>query len=143
MSMQNKQFWKWSIGEAYYKSARKQNTNKNKNKQDTSEEYEFDSQMNAINISLNNNESSSISNFDNNCDNELINITNSMFSRNQNSLSTRREDLDTKMSDRDKIAQRGINPFLQNSYVNDVVTRDMFLKPVNTTQGMHKISETN
>jgi hypothetical protein len=27
---------------------------------------------------------------------------------------------------------------LQTSYVNDVVTRDMFLKPINTTQGRTK-----
>ena len=38
--------------------------------------------------------------------------------------------------------QINVNPFLQNSYVNDVVTRDIFLKPINTTQGIHKISET-
>jgi hypothetical protein len=126
-------FWKWSIGEAYYKSARRQmheNSNQNQNQ---STEY-YDSSNQAINISLNNNEGVS-------CDDDLINITNSMFSRNQNMASNRREDLDNKMSDRDKISQRGINPYLQNSYVNDVVTRDMFLKPINTTQGMHKISE--
>ena len=130
-------FWKWSIGEAYYKSARRQmheNSNQNQNQnQNQSTEY-YDSSNQAINISLNNNEGVS-------CDDDLINITNSMFSRNQNMASNRREDLDNKMSDRDKISQRGINPYLQNSYVNDVVTRDMFLKPINTTQGMHKISE--
>ena len=27
---------------------------------------------------------------------------------------------------------------MQTSYVNDVVTRDMFLKPINTTQGRTK-----
>lgn len=124
-------FWKWSIGEAYYKSARRQiNDNSNTN---TNTDY-YDSSNQAINVSLNNNEGVSY-------DDDLINITNSMFSRNQNMSSNRREDLDNKMSDRDKISQRGINPFLQNSYVNDVVTRDMFLKPINTTQGMHKISE--
>ena len=31
------------------------------------------------------------------------------------------------------IAQRGFNPFLQTSYVNDIVSHDIFLKPVNTT----------
>ena len=37
------------------------------------------------------------------------------------------------------LAQRGVNPFLQTtSYVNDIVTRDIFLKPVNTTQGRTK-----
>jgi hypothetical protein len=43
------------------------------------------------------------------------------------------------MSDRELISQRGVNPFsAQTSYVNDVVTRDMFLKPINTTQGRTK-----
>ena len=41
--------------------------------------------------------------------------------------------MDIKLADREMIAQRGINPFFQTSYVNDVVTRDMFLKPINTT----------
>ena len=129
-------FWKWSIGEAYYKSARTQNNNNDKNadyNNDKNTDYintqeYYDSPSQAINNALN--------------DNDLINLTNSIFSRNQNNLSNRREDLDNKMSDRDKISQRGINPFLQNSYVNDVVTRDIFLKPINTTQGMHKINET-
>jgi hypothetical protein len=64
-----------------------------------------------------------------------------MFSRNQNPSGTRREDIDTKMSDRKMIAQRGVNPFLQTSYVNDIVARDMFLKPINTTQGRTKNTE--
>ena len=44
-----------------------------------------------------------------------------------------REDLDNKISEREMIAQRGVNPFLKTNYVNDVVTRDKFLKPINTT----------
>lgn len=111
--------WKWSTGEAYYKSARPE---KNERQQDVG----YDSQMNAINQSL-----ADDSFF--NQDSDLINITNSMFSRNQNASGTRREDLDTKIADREMIAQRGVNPFLQTSYVNDVVARDMFLKPINTT----------
>ena len=56
-----------------------------------------------------------------------------------NSASNKREALDNKMSDRELISQRGTNPFsAQTSYVNDVVTRDMFLKPINTTQGRTK-----
>jgi hypothetical protein len=89
-------------------------------------EIGYDSQRNAINQSL-----ADDSFF--NQDSDLINITNSMFSRNQNASGTRREDLDTKIADREMIAQRGVNPFLQTSYVNDVVARDMFLKPINTT----------
>ena len=118
--------WKWSTGEPYYKSARTE-----KKTQDVN--YEYDSQTNAINQSL-----ADESFF--NQDSDLINITNTMFSRNQNTNGTRREDIDTKMADREMLAQRGVNPFLQTSYVNDIVTRDMFLKPINTTQG--KLKET-
>ena len=116
--------WKWSIGETYYKSARPE-------KEDRQDKTCYDSQINAINQSLDDD-------FFSNQDNDLINITNSMFSRNQNSNGTRREDLDTKIADRELVSQRGVNPFLQTSYVNDIVARDMFLKPVNTTIGREK-----
>ena len=112
--------WKWSIGEPYYKSERTPPVSTQE------QEQEYDSRTNAINQSL-----ADDSFF--NQDSSLINITNTMFSRNQNANETRREDLDTKISDREMIAQRGVNPFLQTSYVNDVVARDMFLKPLNTT----------
>lgn len=120
--------WKWSTGEPYYKSARpnkpaEENDDPNQTNQ-TNQSY--DSQINAINQSLGDDTFF-------NQDNDLMNITNSMFSRNQNASGTRREDLDLKIADRELIAQRGVNPFLQTSYVNDVVARDMFLKPVNTT----------
>ena len=107
--------WKWSKGEAYYKSARLE--------KQVQKEPCYDSQKNAINQSLEED------NFFNQ-DSDLINITNSMFSRNQE---TKREDLDNKISGRELVAQRGVNPFLQTSYVNDIVASDMFLKPVNTT----------
>ena len=110
--------WKWSTGEAYYKSARPEKNEKL--------DQGYDSQINAINQSL-----ADDSFF--NQDSDFINITNSTFSRNQNASGTRREDLDTKIADREMISQRGVNPFLQTSYVNDVVARDMFLKPINTT----------
>ena len=122
--------WKWSTGEAYYKSGRPEKKEENT---ETSKETNnvYDSQTNAINQSL-----ADESFF--NQDSDLMNITNSMFSRNQNSSGTRRETIDTKMADREMLAQRGVNPFLQTSYVNDIVTRDMFLKPINTTQGRAK-----
>ena len=110
--------WKWSIGEAYYKSERLK-------EQGLKQEQCHNSQINAMNQSL-----ADKSFF--NQDTELINITNTMFSRNQNTNETQREDLDTKIADREMIAQRGFNPFLQTSYVNDIVSHDMFLKPVNT-----------
>lgn len=112
--------WKWSTGEPYYKSARNERT-------EQKSDLNYDTRINAINQSLDDDP------FLNNNDSDLINITNSVFSRNQNLSGTRREDIDFKMSDREMIAQRGVNPYLQTSYVNDVVAQDMFLKPINTT----------
>ena len=121
--------WKWSTGEAYYKSARHETelVSKQDYKQDCNQDY--DSKQNAINQSL---------------DDNVFDNVDTMFSRNnaltENILTeNRREALDNKISDRQMIPQRGVNPFLQQtSYVNDIVTRDMFLKPVNTTQGKLK-----
>lgn len=111
--------WKWSTGELYYKSARIIH-------EETSVKT-ISSQQLAIDQSLD-------SNIINHFDNE------SKYSRNQN----QREDLDIKIADRELIAQRGVNPFLQQTtYVNDIVTRDMFLKPLNTTQGKFKPSNEN
>lgn len=118
--------WKWSNGETYYRSARIKDTDTDNNPDI------YDSQKNAINQSL-----------ADNYDYDSINITNSIFSRNKNEESTRREDLDDKMADRPLIAQRGINPFMSSSYVNDVVTRDMYLKPICTTYEKTKKIESN
>ena len=99
--------WKWSIGEAYYKSARRP-------KMAEIQIKEEDTQQNAIMQSLveeNGTEFRSIN---------------------------RRETLGDKMADREMVGQIGANPFLQSSYVNDVVIRDMFLKPINTTQDKSK-----
>ena len=111
--------WKWSKGESYYKSARPESQ---KQPLRQKEEPCYDSQKNAINQSLD----------DDTFFNQDSDFINSTFSK--------REDLDNKISGRELVAQRGVNPFLQTSYVNDIVTRDMFLKPINTTQG--KLKET-
>jgi hypothetical protein len=128
--------WKWTLGEPYYKSARPSKQDKDKEIVDEKDNtFGYDSQQNAINQSLADDTFL-------NPDADLLSITNSMFSRNQqhgSGTGTRREDLDFKMGDRELISQRGVNPFLQQtSYVNDIVTRDMFLKPINTTQGKVK-----
>jgi hypothetical protein len=110
--------WKWSLGEAYYKSAR----NVKQQESQITISNGNDSQLSAINCSLNEPET-----FDSNFGFENNN---------------RREILDNKMAGRELVLQRGSNPFLQqSSYVNDIVVRDMFLKPVNTTQGRVKNNE--
>lgn len=117
-------FWKWSNGETYYKSPRKESKDlKEKTNtasdygyeegEQTTQEITYDSAQNAIAQSL-----------------AFTDI---------NDVPNKREYLDNKISDRELMGQIGTNPFsLQTSYVNDVVTRDMFLKPINTTQGRTK-----
>lgn len=128
--------WRWSNGEPYYKSARevqhKEPTQENENSDETYS-MSYDSRENAINQSLND------TNF---TEMDMMDITNSMFSRSQNETSNRREYLDNKIANREAIFQRGVNPFMnQTSYVNDVVVRDMFLKPVCTTHDKIKMDD--
>jgi hypothetical protein len=71
-----------------------------------------------------------------NHDENTWDILNQGLSGNGFKVSNKREELDTKISDRDMIQQIGFNPFLgESSYVNDITIRDQFLKPINTTQG--------
>jgi hypothetical protein len=103
-------FWKWTIGEPYYKSARREVKVGKEYKPEVSE---YDTQLNAINQSLS----------------DDLEPSNNV-----------REELDNRAAGRELVQQRGANPFLtqQSSYVNDIVVRDMFLKPINTTQGRTK-----
>ena len=105
-------FWKWTIGEPYYKSARRE-VNIQEDYKQKAEVSEYDTQLNAINQSL---------------------------SDDLDTSNNKREELDNRVADRELVQQRGGNPFLtqQSSYVNDIVVRDMFLKPINTTQGRTK-----
>ena len=109
-------FWKWSVDEPYYRSApRQRQRHDNKTLNTESDTNVCDSQQNAINQSLE---------FE------------------TNAISNMREEIDDKMAGRELVLQRGANPFMQQtSYVNDIVVRDMFLKPINTTQGRNKQTE--
>jgi hypothetical protein len=120
--------WKWSNGETYYKSPRTINVSKKDSNINISQNI-YDSASNAINLSLYDDINNIYTNNDNN-NYDKINST------------SKREEIDDKLSNRDLVFQRGTNPFMnQTSYVDDVITRDMFLKPVNTTHG--KIVEEN
>jgi hypothetical protein len=57
-------------------------------------------------------------------------------------VSNKREEMDSKMANRDLTHQIGFNPFLgENSYIDDISIRDQFLKPINTTQDTTKSNE--
>ena len=121
----NMYYWKWSNGETYYKSPRKnvkQGSDIYEEGELTTKQISYDSAQNAIAQSL-----------------AFTDMDISRNIENDNGIENKREYLDNKISDRELISQRGTNPFsMQTSYVNDVVTRDMFLKPINTTQGRTK-----
>jgi hypothetical protein len=127
-------YWKWSNGETYYQSARKPSIKESA----TNNNINYDTKMNAIEQSL---AEDIPTGFGFNDYNEVSDDLSYGLNNNNNfsNIESKRESLDNKMSDRELISQRGTNPFsMQTSYVNDVVTRDMFLKPINTTQGRTK-----
>jgi len=120
--------WKWSNGEENIKSLRSRPNN------------------------LTNTESSVIvQSLESNSENKDENIKDTVydsfmfepsFSRNDNETGKMREELDNKISNRELLFQRGTNPFLPSSnYINDIVARDIFLKPKNTTFDKIKQSE--
>ena len=118
--------WKWTKGEPYERSKRQKQTC-------TTENDEFSDTMNdtAYSSSLNHDENTW----------DLLNqsSTDAEFR-----IDNKREEMDTKMSNRDQIQQIGNNPFLgQNNYVEDISISDKFLKPINTTQGSTRTNKTD
>ena len=117
--------WKWTKGEPYERSKRQKQTC-------TTENDEFSNTMNdtAYSSSLNHDENTW----------DLLNqsSTDAEFR-----IDNKREDMDTKMSNRVQTQQIGNNPFLgQNNYVEDISISDKFLKPINTTQGSTRTNKT-
>jgi SOS response regulatory protein OraA/RecX len=119
--------WKWTKGEPYERSRRiieKKDTTAEIEDQRFSKEVEKSAYTSSLNY-----------------DENTWEILNQDVAANGFQNSSKREDLDTKISDRQLVQQRGYNPFLtQNNYADDVAIRDQFLKPVNTTQDRVKTS---
>ena len=108
--------WKWTKGEPYERSRRifKQQEEKD------SEKFNKEIEQSAYSSALNHDENT-------------WDILNQTSSGNGFKVSSKREEIDTKMADRDMIQQIGNNPFLiETNYVNDISIRDQFLKPINT-----------
>ena len=121
-----KREWKWSNGQPYEKSNLKTNNISQNNNISPSNKEEIRMQVsddiketaeNAICQSLNGQASS---------------YGETMFSRNE--YGNRREETYSKMAERKMSNQVNQNPFLLNcDYVNDLMTQDRYMKPVNTT----------
>ena len=108
--------WKWTKGEPYERSRRifKEQTEKD------SDKFNKEIEQSAYSSALNHDENT-------------WDILNQTSSGNGFKVSNKREEIDTKMADRDMIQQIGTNPFLtETNYVNDISIRDQFLKPINT-----------
>jgi hypothetical protein len=107
--------WKWTNGEPYERSRRKPKPvyeTENTNRQTDNDAY-----------------SSSL-----NYDENTWDILNQSSSNEGFKSSNKREELDTKIADRELVKQTGYNPFLgENDYVENMSIRDQFLKPLNTS----------
>jgi hypothetical protein len=118
--------WKWSKGEPYERSRRMYRTE------------EKEENVEIVTKDLENSAYSSSLNYDEN----TWNILNESVATNGFKISNKREDLDMKIADRDKIQQIGFNPFLSNTnYADDISARDKFLKPLNTSEGRIKADQ--
>jgi hypothetical protein len=120
--------WKWSKGEPYERTKR---TYKTKDADEHAQvqvqvQYNKDLEVSAYSSSLH-------------YDENTWNILNETVATNGFKVSNKRESLDQKMADRDKMQQIGFNPFLsQTNYAEDITIRDQYLKPINTTEGRIK-----
>jgi hypothetical protein len=115
--------WKWTNGKPYERSRRMKELQEIENK-------EFSKQLenSAYTSSLNHDENT-------------WDILNNNLNESQPFVkaSNKREEMDSKIADRDLTQQIGFNPFLgENSYIHDISIRDQYLKPINTTQGATK-----
>lgn len=120
--------WKWTKGEPYERSRRLKHVQELENK-----EFSKNMENSAYTSSLHHDENTW----------DILNQSLSNSTPFVKSAS-KREELDTKISDRGLTQQIGFNPFLgENSYINDVAVRDQFLKPINTTQGEMRTKEYN
>ena len=117
--------WKWTKGEPYERSRRLKHVEKMENEQFSKEVEEA-----AYTTSLHHDEN-----------------TWDILNQNLNGIgfkvSNKREELDSKISNRELVQQIGFNPFLgESSYADDISIRDQYLKPLNTTQDITKSNET-
>jgi hypothetical protein len=110
--------WKWTNGEPYERSRRKPKPG-----------YEPEN-IGEPNRHPGDDAYSSSLNYDEN----TWDILNQNSSNGGFKSSNKREELDTKIADRELVKQTGYNPFLgENDYVENMSIRDQFLKPLNTS----------
>jgi hypothetical protein len=126
--------WKWSVGEPYQRSARFRKSQE----QHSEEKEDFNREMDQYNIQMKQNayEQSFLT------ENDTWGIGIGSDINFSQQTSNKREDTYNKMAEREMMGQIGFNPFMtNNSYVNDVVVQENFLRPKITTSEREKYSE--
>jgi len=102
-------YWRWSNGEAYYKTGRQTNINQ-KSDPDLNDEKQNPNPNNSYN---------SLTDYSvvNDCLSDDSFFTNSFLvhTRNEKENVSKREDIDSKLADRELVSQRGMNPFLDHA----------------------------
>lgn len=148
-------FWKWSVdnGEKAEKSYRKPS-----NPIDISNFKESSSRENPSNIYYNPQdvilETDQQKAHTQSMECDSINWSDSndiMFLEHQFKLASnnRREESYNKIAEREMVSQVGLNPFLQSNninnenYIQDVMNRDLFMKPVNTNLEKNLLDNNN
>ena len=127
--------WKWTKGAPYAKSKRLvKNTNnqiQNYNNSQPISEIDLGNQevYNDIEKTTKNAENSAYS-ISLNHDENTWDILNQGLYSNDFRQSSKREDLDNKISGRELVQQCGYNPFMENNYADDI---SQFLQPQNST----------
>lgn len=116
--------WKWTLGEPYERSRRIQNQTQPVNMDNDPSPVIVEQE--AYLSSLNHDENT-------------WDMMNPNFVETSFTNSNKREYTDQKLAERQMFGQIGMNPFMINSnYVNDVCTRDQFLKPMATNSDREK-----
>ena len=117
--------WKWTKGEPYERSRRpiKQEQEQEQEYLEKDSKFSKEIEQSAYTTSLHHDENT-------------WDILNQTIVNNGFKVSNKREELDSKIANRELTQQIGFNPFLsnQNNYAEDISIRDQFLKPLNTSE---------
>lgn len=130
--------WKWTHGGSYVRSKRQYNSRND----DTNNDINHDINDAKFNKEIEKSAYTTALNHDENTWDILNNIQGQGQGIQDFRQVNKREDTDKKLAERDLICQVSMNPYLTtNNYLNDVSTRDTFLKPQATNWDREKKKE--
>uniref|UniRef100_A0A6C0K1E8 Uncharacterized protein n=1 Tax=viral metagenome TaxID=1070528 RepID=A0A6C0K1E8_9ZZZZ len=122
--------WKWTQGEPYQKSARRNNAT-NVSQFESQINYDDNPQQNA-NVAL---QQALLS------ENDVWSLEEQQVFVNPDKPMNKRENTYNKMAEREMVGQIGMNPFMQRNYLEDVMVQENFLKPISTSLEREKFKE--